>query len=280
MKRTVCFLALTLLVPAEQMSAQETKPRVAVFHPCFSGAEVEASKSVAVRELIGSALAAKKYTVVDYSLLDEMMKEQAFPLSDMEDGGQAAEIAGLAGADNAVIAAVTPANGGDRLSIKTIDVQTAAVVLQKDKIVNAGELLNNVEWVTMEMLDSDPIPASAGQQEAPAGGEAPEASNSSQASATPVPANGRSIVLKFDGVSHDRNPSAKIFFDNVPAGEGTFNGGFHVRVADTGGKTHRVRIEWSDFVDDKTFSINTDKRKEFTFEYARGGFGYELRIKN
>ena len=167
---------------------------------------------------------------------------------------------------------------GDRnmLSIKTIDVQTATIDLQRTKVVSSDELLDIVEPLTLEMLGEV---SSAGASPAGAKKTVPSAKPAAASKSAAAASNAKNgdIVLEFAGVSHSKNPTARVFVDNNLVGEGTLNEGFSITFV--AGGVHQVKVEWSDFVDTKTFKINTNKQTQFTFQYVRGGFGYEFKLK-
>ena len=277
MKRTVCFFILMFFVQLQFPSAQETKLRVAVFDPSSSGTNVDEGAQMAVRELISAAFVnTGKYIMVERSLLDKVMKEQAFSNTGAVDDSQATEIGKLAGANKVVLSVVTLVGSKNMLSIKTIDVQTATIDLQKTKVVNTEELLDIVESLTLEMLgeESSGASSSVGSNSAKSNKAKPAAASSKAKSK-----GAQDIVLEFEGYAHSKNPKAKIFVDKKLVGEGTFNDGFSISFADENSGTHQVKVEWSDFIDAKTFKINTDKETHFRFQYVKGGFGYEFKLE-
>ena len=159
MKKILTLLCVAMTVLALQ--AQDNKLRVAVFDPTSSGTTIDEGTRVAVRELISSTFVnTGKYTIVERSLLDKVMKEQAFSNSDVVDESQATELGRLAGANKVVLSVVTLVGGRNMLSIKMIDVKTAAVELQKTKVVSSSDLLDWVEPLTLELLGlkaSEPV---------------------------------------------------------------------------------------------------------------------------
>jgi hypothetical protein len=137
--------------------AQE-KPRVAVFDPTASGTSIDEGTKLAVQELISSTFVnTGKYTMVERSMIDKVMKEQAFQSSDMADNSQATELGKLVGANKIVLSAVSLVGGRNMLSIKIIDVQTATIDQQKTKIVNTNDLLDAVEPLTLELLGEEAV---------------------------------------------------------------------------------------------------------------------------
>jgi hypothetical protein len=156
MKKVLIRLILLSLFAATFISlhAQESgKLRVAVFDPSSSGATIDEDTKVAVRELISSIFVnTGKYSIVERSLLEKVMKEQEFSNSGAVDDSQATEVGKLAGANKAVLSIVTLVGGRNMLSVKIIDVQTATIDQQKTIIVNTKDLLDAVEPLTMELL--------------------------------------------------------------------------------------------------------------------------------
>jgi hypothetical protein len=152
MRKHIFFL-YCLLLPFVLSGQQEQKLRVAVFDPSSSGTAIDEGTKVAVRELISSTFVnTGKYTIVERSLLDRVMKEQAFSNTDVVDESQATELGRLAGANKVVLSVVTLVGGRNMLSVKVIDVQTATVDQQKTKIVSSNDLLDVVEPLTLELL--------------------------------------------------------------------------------------------------------------------------------
>lgn len=152
MKKIFIFLSLFVMLGVT-LQAQNEKLRVAVFDPSSSGTSIDEGTKVAVRELISSTFVnTGKYTIVERSLLQQVMKEQAFSNTDVVDDSQATELGRLAGANKVVLSVVTLVGGRNMLSIKTIDVKTATVDQQKTKVVNSSELLDVVEPLALELL--------------------------------------------------------------------------------------------------------------------------------
>jgi hypothetical protein len=156
MKRYLMIMwAILFILPGAL--AQE-KLRVAVFDPTATGTSMNESTKLAVQELISSTLVnTGKFTIVERSMIDKIMKEQAFQNSDMADNSQATEIGKLAGANKIVLSAVSLVSDRNMLSIKIIDVQTATIDLQKTKIVNTNDLLDVVEPLTLELLGEEAV---------------------------------------------------------------------------------------------------------------------------
>ena len=152
------ILLLSVLAMTLSLQGQEQKLRVAVFDPTTSGIAMDEGTKLAVQELISSTFVnTGKFVMVERSMIDKIMREQAFQNSDMADNSQATEVGKLAGANKIVLSAVSLVGGRNMLSIKIIDVQTATVDQQKTKIVNSNDLLDVVEPLTLELLGEKAI---------------------------------------------------------------------------------------------------------------------------
>jgi hypothetical protein len=161
MMKKIFMLLCTLAITALALPAQDQKLRVAVFDPTSSGTAIDEGTKMAVREIISSTFVnTGKYTIVERSLLDKVMKEQAFSNTDMVDESQATELGRLAGANKVVLSVVTLVGGRNMLSVKVIDVQTATVDQQKTRIVSSNDLLDAVEPLTLELMGEE-VPATA-----------------------------------------------------------------------------------------------------------------------
>jgi hypothetical protein len=317
MKNIVCILTLLLFVQLQFLSAQEAKKqeakklRVAVFDPSSSGTTVDEGTKVAVRELISSTFVnTGKYTMVERSLLDKVMKEMAFSNTEVVDDSQATEIGKLAGANKVVLSVVTLVGGRNMLSVKTIDVQTATIDLQKTRVVSSDDLLEVVEPLTLEMLGEEgPAESSvstpekrgvfsmftksndkskktetsskSSKEKAKSSKEKTESSSKSNKEKAKS-SEELEVIVEFAGMASNKNPEAKIFVDGKFAGEGTFNGGFLISFAEKKSGKHKVSIKWEDakgVIDSEDYKIDTRKQRTFTFECIRGKKRYELKLK-
>jgi hypothetical protein len=276
MKRMIIFLSLLLFV--QHVFAQEEKLRVAVFDPTSSGTAIDEGSKVAVRELVSSAFVnTGKYNIVERSLLEKVMKEQEFSNSGVVDDSQATEIGKLAGAHKVVLSVVTLVGGRNMLSIKVIDVKTATIDQQKTRLVQTNDLLDVVEPLTLELLGvavavqpAASLPPKTVEEKAP---DVKPVVHSS-----PNTASEDDIVLYFAGFSSNKDFVAKIFVDGTLVGNGTLNQGFSVSFPESRVGVYRIKIEWSS-MGTKAYELDTSVKKRFEFEYAKGGFGYEFRLK-
>ena len=152
MKKILWLGLLTIAVLARPLHAQEeNKQRVAVFDPSAVG--VDEGTRIIVREMISSVFVnTGKFSIVERSLLDQIMKEQAFSNTDAVDESQATQLGKLAGAHKVVLSVVTQAGARNMLSVKVIDVQTATVEKQKAKVIEQHALLDEIEPLTQELL--------------------------------------------------------------------------------------------------------------------------------
>ncbi|MDR1553916.1 MAG: CsgG/HfaB family protein [Prevotellaceae bacterium] len=274
MKRFIIFLCLLMLVPKSFLWAQETKLRVAVFDTNVSGKGFDESAGVIIREMVSSALVnTNKYTIIERSLIDKILSEQKFSNSGVVDDSQATELGKLAGANKVILSVLSSASDRGLLSLKMIDVQSASIESQKTKLVRQSEILDVITSLALELIgeQSEQMPAAKEQFTGNAG--------SGVKTNLPTVVVGNSISLEFSGFKHSKNPNATIYVDDVKIGTGTLNEGFSVSFADNNQVKREVKIEWTETVDTKTFSINTNKKKRFIFEYAKTGFGYAFQLK-
>lgn len=290
------------------MPAQEKKPKVAIFDPVSAAKNKDEEMSVVVREMVSAAIVnTGKYTIVERSLIDHVLKEQKFSNSGVVDESQVSAIGKLAGASKVVLSVLSSA-GSDKvmLSLKIIDVESAGVESQKIKVVKSDALLDEITPLALALIGEaaeeveEKERASAGgfmssrtgSEEAPAEAKAatpqekiieqnsdvlpsdflPASSSSSQAKSGEV-------TLEFPGVAYSKNPTVQLFVDGQPVGSGTLNQGFTIRFTDNHPGRHTVKAKWSGLIASMTHTINTAARQRYTFEYAKTGFGYVFQLK-
>ena len=91
MKRILVLSSLLCL--SFLIHAQEQKLRVAVLDPTTSGIAIDDGTRLAVQELISSTIVnTGRYTIIERSMIDKIIKEQAFQNGDMADNSQATEM--------------------------------------------------------------------------------------------------------------------------------------------------------------------------------------------
>ncbi len=150
--KKILSLFLLCVLSANVIYAEE-KLRVAVFDPTTSGISMDDGTKLAVQELISSAVVnTGMYTMVERSMIDQIIKEQSFQNSDLADSNHATEIGKLAGANKIILSAVSLVGGRNMLSIKMIDVMTATVEKQRTKVADSNDLLDIIEPLTYELI--------------------------------------------------------------------------------------------------------------------------------
>lgn len=283
------LLLLVLVLSVQNLLAQEEqKLRVAVFDPTSSSAAIDGGTKDAVRELISSVFVnTGKYTMVERSMLQQIMKEQKLSNTDAFDESQATELGRLAGANKVVLSVISVVGARNTLSIKLIDVKTATIDQQKTKIIDASALLDAVDPLTLELLgiQSTSILTDKNENKVTTNplvkGEYVKktyAENKNQSQQ--ITTNEGGISLHFAGFSSKKNPTVNIYVNDVLIGKGTLNQGFSVSFPEKYAGNYKVRLEWESVISSKTYTINTNFKKDFIFEYAKGGFGYEFNLKN
>ena len=150
--KNIVSLFITLLI-ITSLQAQTEKHRVAIFDPTTAGIATDEGTKLAVQALISSTFVnTGRFIVVERSMIDKIMKEQAFQNSDLADDSQATKIGKLLGANKVVLSEVSLVGGRNMLSIKLIDVETAILDQHKTRIVGTNDLLDAVEPLTLELL--------------------------------------------------------------------------------------------------------------------------------
>jgi hypothetical protein len=196
--------------------------------------------------------------------------------TDSFDESQATKLGKLANAHKVVISVVTLVGGRNMLSIKLIDVETATIDQQKVRTVVTNDLLDAVEPLTAELL-GEPT-------NSPSNNNSKNKPVKEKETIKPDPKEqqivGGDVSLYFAGFTSNKNPAAKVYVDGILVGTGTLNRGFSLSFSESYSEKHSVKIEWESIITTKTYNIDTNFKKQFEFEYAKGGFGYEFRLKN
>jgi hypothetical protein len=292
--------------------AQNQKMRAAIFDPDVKG-NIDEGTLVMVREMISEAMVnSGKFSIVERSLIDKVLKEQKFSNSGAVDASQASELGRLAGANKVVLSVLMSTADRHMVTIKMIDVQSASVESQKNKMVKKqSEILDAITVLTYEVL-GESAPTSSQQdkddsflgvfsgrgekqrskenvpQGKPTGEQSPKEVFRArtekddwdfESRRTDVKAGGE-VTLEFSGFKYSKNPTVELYVDGVHVGGGSLNGGFSVSFPDSRPGKQTVKLEWSGTVPTKTYEIDTKRQRRFVFEYARTGFGYVMQLKN
>lgn len=306
-------MRILLFACAQPLAAQEEggKPRVAIFDPAGTAKNMDESMAVVVREMVSSAIVnTGKYNIVERSLIDRVLKEQKFSNSGAVDESQVSAIGKLAGADKVVLSVFTSA-GSEKvmLSLKIIDVESASIEAQKTKVVTSDALLDEITPLALALIGEE-MAIEVKKEESKGsflglglfGGksakkETAEKSKAKQEKTTPkgdfvernnsvITSNfnssasqSKEVILEFTGTDSKKNPTVQLFVDEQLVGEGNLLQGFAIRFTDNKPGRHTVRLEWSEHITSKTYTINTASKQRFVFEYARTGFGYAFQLK-
>jgi len=152
MKKVFIVNIIVLLLGLTAMA--QNKLRVAVFDPTSSSASIDAGTKEAVREVISDVFVnTGKYSMVERSMLQSVMKEQSLSNTDAFDESKAAELGKMAGANKIVLSVISAVNGRNMVSLKIIDVKTSNIEQQRViRDIAPRELLNSVETATLEIL--------------------------------------------------------------------------------------------------------------------------------
>jgi hypothetical protein len=283
MKKIKIILSVLLMTISLSLYSQETKLRVAVFDPSSSGTAIDEGTKVAVREIISSTFVdTGKYTIVERSLLQQVMKEQQFSNTDVVDDSQATELGKLAGANKVVISIVTLVGGRNMLSVKVIDVQTATVDQQKTKVVSSNDLLDAVEPLTLELMGEKANPPSSSAQNSSSpvdenNIEASIAQNQTALSTLFYQSEGKEITFLCKKFPAALNPSIKWTVQVILDDELIWTGdkdGFFVKIKDPKPSVRAIKITVNAKLNDADipvngggiFKINTMEKDYFEFK--------------
>jgi hypothetical protein len=301
MKKFSLFISACLLLCVQTLVAQEAKLRVAVFDPAISGKSFDEGTGVIVREMVSTSLVETgKYTIIERSLIDKILKEQKFSNSGAVDESQVSQLGKLAGADKVIVCVLSSYGDKGMLSLKMIDVESAGIESQKSKVVNFANILDVIIPLTTELLSKPevkPVASVKGtKNDASKGKSKPDKEEKKVMEKKPVEKTEKktektfeqpvydqsstitTVLIEFKGMKNSRNPQAQIFVDDVSMGYGTLNEGFVINWGDNRPGKHKLRIEWSGVIPSKSYKINTQKEKRIVFDYVKGGFGYEFKL--
>ena len=259
-----CLVLLMSIFAVFGMAAQD-KIRVAVFDPVSGGNGIDAGTVIAIREIIGSTIVnTGEYSLVERSMLESVMEEQAFTNSGIVDDTQATEIGKLAGANKVVVSVITAVAGHNMLSIKMIDVETATVEKQRVKVVAPEDLLFTVEPLTASLITG--TEAEAVQHNIPSPSHTEEKAGGEEINAAP----GEIVLYMPPGTEvkkeeHADNPIT-VFFDKDLVGSGTVGDGFKIVLKGIEPGVHKVRFGAKRL--GEMTSVKIDTRKYSYFEYG------------
>jgi len=311
--KSIIFSILIIFTSAISAFAQNTDDkttsekllRVAVMDPSISGNVFDEGTGTIVRELVSTALVETgKYSIIERSLIDKILKEQKFSNSGAVNEGQAVELGKLAGANKVIISVLSSYAKRGMLSLKMIDVKSASIENQKSKLVTPNDILDIITSLTYELigethsegtqladsktksksvfsfLHKDNTEKKTKEKPKKEVVQSSDDDNSTDAMLVDATDANFSISLTFEGEANSKNPEARIYLDDQLIGEGTLNEGFSVNFEDSRPGGHILRIDWSGIVPSKTFKINTKSKRKYIFGYKKSGFGYEFNITN
>jgi hypothetical protein len=146
-----------LLLFVQALVAQNPKLRVAVFDPTISGQSFDEGSGVIVRELVSTSLVETgKYTIIERSLIDKILKEQKMGLTDAFDESQVCAVGKLVGVNKVILCVLLSYGEKGMLSLKMIDVESASIESQKSKLVNHKEILDVITPLTFNLIGEEP----------------------------------------------------------------------------------------------------------------------------
>ena len=157
MKKKIITTAFALLFATAMLAENQ---RVAVFDPTGNA---ESFIREIVREEISAVIVnAGGYTVLERSLINQVLEESRFQASGLVDDAQISEIGRMLGANLVLVTTVTQMGGGNfHISTRLIDVLTARVERQQTARTSRGDrdLIEVVERMTITMFGVAPVVA-------------------------------------------------------------------------------------------------------------------------
>lgn len=264
MKKTI-ILIITILVIFNTM-AQE-KYRVAVFDPVSGGDEIDVGTKIAIREIISSTIVNNgEYSLVERSMLERVIEEQAFSNSGIVDDSQATEIGKLAGANKVIVSVITSVQEQYMISIKMIDVKTAAVEKQKVSIVPCDELIFKMETIARSIFthsDSGAGVSVATIEEERNTDSEKDISATSENITLYLPS-GSSVQKE----AHSNNP-INVYLDKKFIGSGTIGEGFKIVLENIQPGEHTLKFGSKRLGEMRFIKIDTQKYSYFEFGIRR-----------
>ncbi len=247
------------------VAATSNKERVAVFDP--SGTAVDEGTRIAVREIISSTIVnSGKYNIVERSMLEKVMEEQAFSNSGAVDDSQATEIGRLTGASKVLVSILTKTGGQSLLSIKLIDVMTANIERQKVQVVAPNDLLNVIESITLDLINA----TNQGGAIKISDSVANSFENSTHAT-DPIPGKDELLFYLPSGYQpkkeKDKELPIQVIFNKEYVGGGTLGEGFVIRVPNPGPGVYKII-----FGGRQVYKIDTNKYNYFKFQPFRWSY--------
>ena len=122
--------------------------------------ESSALSEFVINDLITNAVNDKIFTVVDRKVLDDIRSEQAFHVSGEVDDDTSVSLGKLVGASTMILGTINTLGSNYRLSIRAIDVQTAKIKIQANKILGLTreiDILMNGDIVSVPIQTPIPV---------------------------------------------------------------------------------------------------------------------------
>jgi len=268
-KNRIIFICLFILTWFS-LQAQNEKLRIAIFDPAISGSNFDEGTGVIIREMVSTVIVnSGKYTIIERSLIDKVLREQNFANSGAVDDSQISQIGKLAGANKVILSVLSSSGNRGLLSLKMIDVESANIESQKTQVVELTKILDIITPLALELIgEKSATPVSIQDN-----------SNTSLTTSLQKPSDGERIVFFFPGYpTAKNNPIALIYMDSEQIGFGSLHQGFTLHFQDNNPGKHKFEIKWSDKRRSDIYNIDTKKNKDFTFQYEKYPFGGTILI--
>ena len=269
------------------IQAQEEKQRIAIFDPAIAGSDFDEGTGVIIREMVSTVIVnSGKYTIIERSLIDRVLREQNFSNSGAVDDRQISQIGKIAGAHKVILSVLSSSGNSGLLSLKLIDVESGNIERQKAQVVELSRILDIITPLTLEIIGENAATPVTNQENAsqpfstsvnpvnPSNEQLADRGNREEKSNI---SNIKLIRLTFGGhPSAKKNPTAKVYVDDVFVGSGNLHQGFDFYFQDNSPGKHKVRIVWSKNVASGVYPIDTSEKKHYVFLYDKFAFGFYL----
>ncbi|GHV69216.1 hypothetical protein FACS1894199_17580 [Bacteroidia bacterium] len=155
-KILVVLFALLSLNMAYGQDKEEAKQRVAVY---VTGGKTDADNKVMGQKLVGAIAKSQNFAAIERTadFLSQLSKEQSYQRSGSVDDDQIAKLGKQAGVKYVCVAEMTPVEGGDFITARLIDVQTALVAAAADgseQITDLQTLIRVSDALSADLLKS------------------------------------------------------------------------------------------------------------------------------
>lgn len=150
MKKIGIFLFVLFLCPA---LFSQTAKKVAVFNP--EGNVTESIRHIVREEISNAIVNTPNYSVVERSMIENVLAESEFQMSGLVDDQQISELGRMMGANYVCYGSIQGIGNNYYLSLKMVDVITAGVIMQRTGVTQDGinDLISVTENLAYQLVN-------------------------------------------------------------------------------------------------------------------------------